>query len=668
MSARPVVTSANVIFSLKTFIAAMLAYLLALSFDLNRPYWAVATVYIVAHPLSGAISSKSVYRLLGTIIGGGATILLVPNLVNEPILLSGAIILWVSGCTFFSLLDRTPRSYVSLLAGYTVLLAGLPLVNTPANAFDIVISRTEEIGLAIICASIVSHVVFPVHVGTMLLNRIDGWIARAQKLFEAITTSELNASQGRMERHALAAEATDLRSFAVHLQYDGSRYRSRVALVNSLHHRMVSFLPLLSELEDLRRLLNRLDPSCHEKALAMIKEADSDPERSCLPMAIDAVAPFAAAATWEKLLLVNYARQLRTVSRLSGECLTLRESIEDENGVRAAHAPQTPAPHRDIGMALLSSFTVAICLGTSLFFWIETGWSDGMTLAQISGVLCCLLATMDDPVPAMRKFANVTIGAAIAAFIYGFAILTVIDGFAPLVAALGLFLIPAGLCLAVPSLALVGMGLSINFPLLLTLQAYPRADFVTFANATAATILAMVWTIVLCGIFRSVQTETNARKLFSVIRRHVANIAVSEHPNRLVTRHQMIDVAGLFASRVAKLPPSSEVSDCDLLRDIRVGLHLVEMQELIAKVSADLRVIAEPVFHAVASLYSRLPADRDALLEKALRALDELILSTKATTERDAQLLLEAVVLRICIAPEAGAPVPRMLSSKREFA
>ena len=184
MSSRPVVTSGNVIFSLKTFLAAMAAYLAAICFDLNRPSWAVATVYIVAHPLSGAISSKSAYRLLGTIIGGGATILMVPNLVNEPILLSGAIVLWVSGCTFVSLLDRTPRSYICLLAGYTVLLAGLPLVNAPVNTFDIVVSRTEEIGLAIICASIVSHVVFPVHVGTTLLNRIDGWMARAQELFE----------------------------------------------------------------------------------------------------------------------------------------------------------------------------------------------------------------------------------------------------------------------------------------------------------------------------------------------------------------------------------------------------------------------------------------------------------------------------------------------------
>ncbi|MCZ7926986.1 FUSC family protein [Agrobacterium pusense] len=667
MSSRPVVTSGNVVFSLKSFLAAMLAYFVAISFDLNRPSWAVATVYIVAHPLSGAISSKSVYRLLGTVIGGGATILMVPNLVNEPILLSGAIIVWVSGCTFVSLLDRTPRSYVFLLAGYTVLLAGLPLVNAPANTFDIVVSRTEEIGLAIICASIVSHVVFPVHVGTALLDRIDGWMARAQKLFEATATGKMDETQNRMERHALAREAADLRSFAVHLQYDGSRYRSRVALVKSLQHRMVSFLPLLSELEDLRRSLGRLDPAGRYKALAIVAEADSRPGGSF--STIDALAFPASLPTWEKLLLVNFTRDLRTFSRLSDECLALRKSIEDENGARGARAPdRAPAPHRDIGMAWLSSVAVAVCLVTSLFFWIATGWSDGVTFAQISGVLCCLLATMDDPVPAMRKFVNVTIGAAIAAFVYGFAVLPVIDGFASLSAALGLFLIPAGICLAVPSLAIVGMGLCINFPLLLTLQAYPATDFGTFVNAAGATILAMVWTITVCGLFRSVRVETNARRLLSVVRKHVANIAVGKQTDILAAHYRMIDVAGLFASRLAKLPPVSEVGGYDPLRDIRAGLHLIAMQELLPKVSNGIHLAAQPVFQAVTILYRGRAGKGGEILESAVRALDDLILSPAAITVMDNELLLRAAALRLCIAPDADAPVPQIPGSWRKAA
>ena len=38
----------DLVFSLKTFAAAMLALYVAFSLDLPRPYWAMLTVYIVA--------------------------------------------------------------------------------------------------------------------------------------------------------------------------------------------------------------------------------------------------------------------------------------------------------------------------------------------------------------------------------------------------------------------------------------------------------------------------------------------------------------------------------------------------------------------------------------------------------------------------------------------
>ncbi len=339
----PVVTTRNVIFSLKTFLAAMSAYYIAVRFDLPRPFWAVATVYIVAHPLSGAISSKSLYRMVGTVIGGAATLILVPNLVNEPILLSAAIITWVSGCTFISLLDRTPRSYAPLLAGYTVLLAGLPLVTAPANTFDTVVSRVEEIGLAIMCASIVSHVVLPVHVGTILLGRIDAWISRAQALLTAIATAEQDEARSRAERYALAADAADLRSFTTHLQYDGSRYRHAVTLVRSLQHRMVSFLPLLSEIEDLRRALARLDSSQAKQAVSVIDAlGSSSTSASGILTAKDLPASSGEPRSWESLLLANVARNLRDIVEVCRACQFLREALKNENTARAAGRVASP--------------------------------------------------------------------------------------------------------------------------------------------------------------------------------------------------------------------------------------------------------------------------------------------------------------------------------------
>lgn len=48
----------DVVFSLKTFAAAMLALWIGLMANLPNPYWSIAAVYIVAHPLSGATTSK----------------------------------------------------------------------------------------------------------------------------------------------------------------------------------------------------------------------------------------------------------------------------------------------------------------------------------------------------------------------------------------------------------------------------------------------------------------------------------------------------------------------------------------------------------------------------------------------------------------------------------
>ena len=80
------------IFSINSFVAAMLALYIAFSIGLPRPYWAMLTVYITVQPLSGSLRSKAAYRVIGTVLGGVAAVALVPNLVNSPIVLSVALV------------------------------------------------------------------------------------------------------------------------------------------------------------------------------------------------------------------------------------------------------------------------------------------------------------------------------------------------------------------------------------------------------------------------------------------------------------------------------------------------------------------------------------------------------------------------------------------------
>lgn len=72
------------LFSFKAFAAAMLTLFIAFSLDLQRPYWAMLTAYIVAQPYAGMTRSKAVYRFIGTFVGAAMMVALVPAFVNAP--------------------------------------------------------------------------------------------------------------------------------------------------------------------------------------------------------------------------------------------------------------------------------------------------------------------------------------------------------------------------------------------------------------------------------------------------------------------------------------------------------------------------------------------------------------------------------------------------------
>jgi hypothetical protein len=165
------VRHAALVFSVKTFAAAMLALVTALLLDMPRPYWAMATVYITAQPLVGATISKAVYRIIGTVIGAAAAVVAIPNFVNAPELLCLAIASWVGVCLYLSLLDGTPRSYAFILAGYTVAVIGFPSVSAPETVFDTAVARVQEISLGIVYASLVSMLVLPRTVSGRLFRR-----------------------------------------------------------------------------------------------------------------------------------------------------------------------------------------------------------------------------------------------------------------------------------------------------------------------------------------------------------------------------------------------------------------------------------------------------------------------------------------------------------------
>ena len=247
------------LFSVKCLIAAVLAYYIALRIGLTRPYWAVTTSYIVAQPLAGAALSKAAFRVMGTVLGAAAAVVLVPNLVNAPELLSLGLALWLGVCLYISLLDRTPRAYVFLLAGYTASIIGFPSVEAPGAIFTTAILRVEEITIGILCGALVHGFVFPQTVTATLLSRVNAILADAER-WSRDSLAGLADSRLDRDRRRLALDINELHQLSIHLPFDTARLQPRVRTLRALQAELSMLLPLASAVDDrIRELLRGAD-------------------------------------------------------------------------------------------------------------------------------------------------------------------------------------------------------------------------------------------------------------------------------------------------------------------------------------------------------------------------------------------------------------------------
>ncbi len=584
---------ADIVFSLKTFVAAMLALVIALWMDLPRPYWAMATVYITSQPLAGATSSKAFYRVLGTALGALATVAMVPNLVNAPELLCLVIALWVGLCLYVSLLDGTPRSYVFMLAGYTVALIGFPVVSEPASSFDTALARVEEITLGIICASLVSTVAFPRSVAPAVAARVDNWLSDARRLGQDVLAGHGTEQASRDQRLRIAADAVEIDTLASHLAYDRSVDINAARGLRALHLHMLMLLPLMASIGDrIAALGDRLRTT--QPALARLLDdlarwvATDGHERQPadrLRAAIAAQQPkLDAGASWDRIMIASLLIRLRELVDISHDCRALRRAIaagDDASRVELAFLPEAGAAlvrHRDHGMALWSGAGAMIAILICCGFWIGTGWPDGASAPMMAAVGCSFFAAQDDPAPSIRSLAWWSVVGIAVVAVYQFAVLPRISNVEMLIAMLAPSFVLFGILMARPATALIGIALAITTATLLALQSTFSADFAAFINSSVSFVIGMAAAAVVTRLMRSVGAEWSARRL---MRTNWAMLALAAERRG---RHDRATFAGVMLNRLGLLAPrlaaiaESDLRDVDSLGELRVGLNIVDLR------------------------------------------------------------------------------------------
>src|SRR5690349_20922472 len=147
------------LFGLRLWLSVCLALYIAFWLELDNAYWAGTSAAIMCQPHLGASLRKGWYRLIGTVIGAVAVVVLTACFPQDraPFLLGLA--LWVAGCAFISTLLKNFAAYSAALAGYTVaIIASQQLGATGGpngEAFMLAVYRASEICIGIVSAGIV---------------------------------------------------------------------------------------------------------------------------------------------------------------------------------------------------------------------------------------------------------------------------------------------------------------------------------------------------------------------------------------------------------------------------------------------------------------------------------------------------------------------------------
>jgi uncharacterized membrane protein YccC len=677
----PRFSRAEMLFSAKSFGAAMLAMYLANRAGLPRPFWAMLTSYVVAAPLAGNVRSKALYRFCGTLIGCTATVLMVPALDNAPELLTLALACWVGLCLYLSLQDRTARSYVFMLAGYTAALIGFPSVETPLALFDNAVARVEEIGLGILCATLVHSLVFPVGMGPTLVALLDRGLGDARQWFSDVLRRP-GGSAGPLgtDRQRLAGDITQLRLLSTHVPFDTSQLRWTAGAIGAMQDALAALTPALSAVEDRLQALAEAEGGLAADVTALLArtalwlhdETSTTPgPRGDRDAALQALLASLrelgtdADAPWGRALRIGLAVRLEQLVLGWRDCETLRRAIDD--GLSGATTPRRTASfgnrvlHKDTGLALLSALAavLAICLCSA--FWILTAWPSGSAAAMMAAVFCSFFATMDDPVPAINNFMKFTILSAPISAIYVLVLLPLVHDFGMFALTCAPTFLVLGLYCCRPATAPSAMAMI--FGVAGTLSMHDTSvdvNLPAFFNSTLAQVLGIFAAALVTKLVRTVGADWSAQRIRRATWRELGSMAAA--PRGAVVDEayavRMVDRIALLAPRVAQADPAVRDETVEgALGDLRSGLDIVALQRARPRL-ASLGIGA--VMRGVARLFhSRGAGLRGSAPASLLGDLDNALATALAGENADSRAAITALVgLRRSLFPAAPAALP----------
>jgi uncharacterized membrane protein YccC len=620
------------LFGLRLWASVCLALYVAFWLELNNAYWAGTSAAIVCQPQLGASLRKGWFRMVGTVVGAVAIVVLTACFPQDRAAFLVGLALWGAACALVATLLRNFASYAAALAGYTAAIIAsdqLGATGGPSgDAFMLAVTRASEICIGIVCAGIVlAGTDFGgarrrlaglfASISAEIAGRFADTLSRVgpelsdtqpirRELTRRVTALDpvIDAAVGesaQMRRHSpilqaavdgLFAALAGWRAVAVHLvrlPHDQARVEADVVLRNIPPELRTG--PLQGEPTRWITDPSRLRRSCEAARRALIAQPAATPSRRLL-------------ADQTAAVLAGIAQALDGLALLADDPA---RPLSRRRGMRLGVPDWLPA--------LVNAGRAFVVIAAVALFWIVTAWPNGAGAITFTAIVVILLAPRADQAyaAAIGFMVGTGLTAAFAAIVE-FAVLPGLETFAAFGLAIGLVLIPAGAGIAQPWQTAMFMAMTANFIPLLAPTNQMSYDTVQFYNSALAIVAGVGAGAFSFRLLPPLSPAFRTRRLLALTLRDLRRLAAGAiSPTRDNWQGRVYD-------RLSVFPDAAEpLQRAQLLAALSVGTEIIQLRRISDRL--DVRTDIDAALAAVAEGSGALATARLAQLDRRLMSL-----------------------------------------------
>jgi uncharacterized membrane protein YccC len=589
------------LFGLRLWASVCLALYVAFWLELDNAYWAGTSAAIVCQPHLGASLRKGWYRLIGTVVGAVAAVVLTACFPQDRAPFLVGLALWGGGCALISTLLKNFAAYSAALAGYTVAIIASDQLGATGGpngqAFMLAVYRASEICIGIVSAGVVLAgtdfgqarrrlgALFAA-ISSEITGRFAATLAVAGANFD-----ETQKVRRELLRRVIALGPVIDEAFGESSQL---RYHSPVlqTAVDGLFAALASWRAVAVHLRNLAP--DRARPEANAVLQYVPAGLRSGPDqgdrvpgsgagpshwiadpvglRRICESAVERLIALPASTPSLRLLADQTAAVLAGISRaLNGLAL-----LVDDPARPVPWGSRVRLRVPDWLPALVNAGRAFVVIGAAELFWIVTEWPNGALAITFAAVVVILFAPRADQAYAAAKsfMTGTSLSAAFAAVI-AFAVLPNRETFAAFSLAIGLVLVPAGAGMAQPWQTVMFMAMAFNFVPLLAPANQQTYDTVQFYNSASALVIGVGVGACSFRLIPPLSPAFRTRRLLALTLRDLRRLARS----RIWQTPE--DWEGRIYGRLSALPDAAgPLPGAQILAALFVGTAIIQLRRI----------------------------------------------------------------------------------------